>query len=80
LGRTADFDEQKAIVEKLAYVTNEYLPYYSLYEKRMMLFLNDGTRVTGWPAEDDPIYSTCSGGIERMYKVLMQEGILQGVK
>ncbi|MCD6239772.1 MAG: ABC transporter substrate-binding protein [Thermotogae bacterium] len=80
LFKAMDLATQKAIIEKLAHATNEYLPYYSIYEKRLGIFLNDGVRVTGWPPKTDPIWSAASGGIERVYKILMQEGILHGVK
>ena len=39
--------ENKKIIEHLAWMTNEYLPFVSVYEKRLMIFLQDGKRVRG---------------------------------
>lgn len=47
---TNDRAEQKALIEKLAKATNEYLPVIEYVEKRSQFFLLDGVRVTGWPA------------------------------
>jgi peptide/nickel transport system substrate-binding protein len=44
-----DPDEQKAIVELLAWATNEYLPMVEFLEKNAQFFVCDGVRVTGWP-------------------------------
>lgn len=40
---------QREIIEKLAWVTNEYLPAINLVEKNSQFFIYDGVRVTGWP-------------------------------
>ncbi|MBU4376000.1 MAG: hypothetical protein KKD29_00815, partial [Candidatus Omnitrophica bacterium] len=41
--------EQRKIIEKLAWATNEYLPVISLVEKNSQFFVYDGGRVIGWP-------------------------------
>lgn len=49
LSQTWELDEQKEIVSKLAWATNEYLPVIELLEKNAQFFVCDGIRVTGWP-------------------------------
>ncbi len=80
LAVTLDLAGQKALVEQLAKLTNENVPCLPFLEKRLMIFHLDGVRVTGWPANDDPVWMAASGGIERVYSTLMVEGILQAVK
>lgn len=46
---TTDPAEQRKIIEKLAWATNEYLPVISLVEKNSQFFVYDGGRVSGWP-------------------------------
>ncbi|RLC78027.1 MAG: hypothetical protein DRI61_10520 [Chloroflexi bacterium] len=77
LGATFDPDRQKEIVETLAWVANEYLPQLPYLEKRLMIFHLNEARVTGWPKEDDPIWSVAPGGIARLYSTLMTEGIIR---
>lgn len=72
-------EEVKEVVEKLAYVTNEWLPGISFLQKRPQLFIVDGIRVTGWPPLDDPIYTFAFDGIERIYVLLLRDGILKPV-
>ena len=42
-----------------------------------MIFHVDGVRVTGWPAENDPLWTVAPGAIERFYAHLLIEGILK---
>ncbi len=72
-----DPERQKAIVHQLAWITNENLPVLSLLEKRLMIFYVDGIRVTGWPAENDPLWTVAPGAIERFYAHLLIQGILK---
>ena len=49
LVKIRDKEEQKEVVQEIAWVTNQYLPVIELYEKNGKYLINDGTRVTGWP-------------------------------
>jgi peptide/nickel transport system substrate-binding protein len=69
---------QREIVEKLAYITNEYLFYLPIVEKGLQIFYSE-SRWTGWPAPNDPLWTLCPGGIERVYVVLLGSGALKPV-
>jgi len=77
LSKEPNSERQKTIVRQLAWITNENLPVLSLLEKRLMIFHVDGVRVTGWPAENDPLWTVAPGAIERFYAHLLIEGILK---
>ena len=79
LAVTVDFEKQREIVEKLAFVTNEWVPVIDFLEKALMIFHVDGARVTGWPPPEDPVWTIAPGGIERCYVILMTYGILKPV-
>ena len=72
--------ETKEIVEKLARFTNEYLPFLSVYEKRLMIFHTEGQRVQGWPDEEEPLWTAASSGIEGVFTTFMLQGRLKGVR
>ncbi|ADQ07973.1 extracellular solute-binding protein family 5 [Caldicellulosiruptor hydrothermalis 108] len=74
-------DKKKSmdVVQKLAYITNEYLPIIPLFEKVLPIYYSD-KKVTGWPAKDDPIWSLAPGGIERVYNLLITTGKLAAKK
>ena len=79
LGQATAFEEQQAIVKKLAYVANENafaLPYV---EKRLGIFRSSAA-VSGWPEADDPLWTMCAGGIERFYVTMMVMGQLQPIE
>lgn len=80
LGTVTDVARQERIVEMLAWMHNEYVASLPFVEKRLMLFNLEGVRVKGWPAAEDPIWSTAAGGIERCYTELMIEGIIKAVR
>ena len=73
-------EKAKEIVEKLAYITNENLVFIPFLEKRIMIYYNDGTRVTGWPDPKSPLWTLCPGGIERFYVYMLSTGQLKPVK
>jgi len=75
-----DREKAKEIVEKLAYITNENLVFIPFLEKRIMIYHNDGTRVTGWPDLKSPLWTLCPGGIERFYVYMLSTGQLKPVK
>ena len=73
-------EKAKEIVEKLAYITNENLVFIPFLEKRIMIYYNDGTRVTGWPDPKSPLWTLCPGGIEKFYVYMLSTGQLKPVK
>lgn len=75
-----DREKAKKIVEKLAYITNENLVFIPFLEKRIMIYHDDGDRVTGWPDLKSPLWTLCPGGIERFYVYLLSTGQLKPVK
>lgn len=77
LGQVVDPKREKEIVEKLALVLNEKLPFISCYEKRIMIFTQNGKRVTGWPPGDDPIWACAPGGVEVLYCTLIVKGMIK---
>ena len=72
--------EEVRLVEKLAFVTNEWVPGIFFLEKTLQIFHVDGIRATGWPDADDPIWTIAPGGIERAYVLLITKGILRPVE
>lgn len=77
---TRDKKEIQDTVHHLAWVSNEYLPFLSIYEKNLMLFVSENKRVKGWPKKDDPIWSICCSGLESLFAYLMATGTLKGVR
>jgi len=75
LARETDLAKQREIVQKLAWITNEYVLYIPTFEKALMIFYN--TRLEGWPAPNDPLWSVAPGGIERLYVLLIGTGTLK---
>lgn len=67
LNQAMDTRRRDEIVSTLSYVTNEYLPFLTCYEKRIIIFTLDGKRVTGWPGADDKIWGAAPGGVESLY-------------
>ena len=66
-------------VGELAWMANEYLPFISIYDKNLMVFVTEGSRVYGWPAENDPIWTACSAGLESVFSYLISTGRVKGV-
>lgn len=75
LGQATEFEDQQAIVRKLAYITNENLFALPYLEKSLGIYRNSA-RVEGWPEADDPLWTMCGGGIERFYATLMVKGTI----
>lgn len=49
-------DIEKCAVKAFAWIVNEYVPVYNLYEYGVWLFIN-AKDIKGWPAESDPVWS-----------------------
>lgn len=77
LNRAMDPGRRDEIVSILSCVTNEYLPFLTCYEKRIIIFTLDGKRVTGWPGADDKIWGVAPGGVESLYCTMMVKGMLK---
>ena len=74
-----DKEKQKEMIQTLAWATNEYLPVIDIYSKNAQFFIDDGSRVTGWPEGDEFINGLSS--FRRGYPTIwMLEGKLKGVK
>ena len=52
LNKTFDIEEQKKIVQTLAWATNKYLPVLDMVEKNVQFFYTAGDKITGWPEQD----------------------------
>jgi len=79
LFRASTLEEKKEIIKHLAYITNEYLPYYSIYEKQLMIFVQEGKRVYNWPQNSDPIWSAATCGAEFLYSHLIGSGTVKSI-
>jgi peptide/nickel transport system substrate-binding protein len=75
-GQGADRDEQAAIVNELALLYNDMLPQIPLWERYGNNPAVPELRVTGWPADDDPIYLNGTYA-DPFAIVLLLEGELQ---
>ena len=80
LGGEFDLARQQELAHTLAWIHNENLPVLPFIEKKLFIYHLDGTRVTGWPDADDPLWLLGPGGIERLYVMLMGEGIIHAVR
>jgi len=67
LGSTLDSEEQKEIVQNLAWVHNEYVPQLMVFEKYMNLFFNKD-HIKGLPErDDDPFFLSMPAYWDQMY-------------
>jgi peptide/nickel transport system substrate-binding protein len=72
LSKTFDIEKQKAIIEKLAWATNKYLPIIEFLEKNAQFFICDGVRVIGWP------YGELMGGLAADWRIYTVKWMLDG--
>ena len=79
LHHTKDKKKFRETLQHLAWVSNEYLPFLTIYEKNLMVFVVS-RRVQGWPGKDDPIWSASGSGLEYVFAYLIATGKVQGVK
>ncbi len=71
--------ESRKLTQQLAQRQNDSVSFIPCFEKRLMIFVQDGTRVTGWPAADSPLWSAAPLGVERLYCTLAVQGYLKPV-
>ncbi len=79
MGSTFDEARMKELVQTAAWISNESLIAVPYLEKRLMMFHN-AKRITGYPDEDDPLWTLGGGGAERAYVVMMRQGLLKPVR
>jgi len=80
INQTADgFDtnKQKDPVTQLAIAYNDLLPNIPLWERYGNNPVNIKKRVTGWPADGDPVYK--NGGGDLFTSILIMNGTLRGI-
>ena len=61
----------------LARQQNESVSFIPCFEKRLMVFVQNGPRVEGWPDADSPLWSAAPLGVERLYCSLAVQGYLR---
>lgn len=74
-----ELDPEKAreLARKLARRQNETVSFIPCFEKRLLIFVQDGTRISGWPAADSPLWSAAPLGVESMYTSMVVHGHLR---
>ncbi len=78
LEKTRDFNEQKAIVEKLIRILNYYVPVLPMGEKHIQVFYSD-KRFVDWPpvVERFDLWQNCPGDAVGALSLMMQEGYIK---
>jgi peptide/nickel transport system substrate-binding protein len=71
---------KKETLGRLGSLAHQELPFLACFEKRLTLFLNDGTRVQGWPAEEDPLWTALPAGAETIYATMLATGRVRPVE
>lgn len=66
--------ERKELIQMLAWAFNENVPALAFLEKKLPIHYN--TAHINWPDENDPLWSTAGGGIDRCYASMMIAGKL----
>ncbi|MBS2035796.1 hypothetical protein JST97_12480 [bacterium] len=72
-----DADQSRELCTRLARLQNESVSFIPCFEKRLLVFVQEGPRVTGWPAPDSPLWSAAPLGVERLYCSLAVQGYLR---
>lgn len=73
----SDPEKARELARKLAKRQNDTVSFIPCFEKRLMVFVQDGTRVTGWPDADSPRWSAAPLGVENMYVSMIVSGLLR---
>jgi peptide/nickel transport system substrate-binding protein len=72
-----DPEKSRQLCAQLARLQNESVSFIPCFEKRLMIFVQDQPRVTGWPDADSPLWSAAPLGVERLYCSLAAQGLLR---
>lgn len=77
-----DYDKKLArqSLADLLWLANRELPFLSVFEKKIGVFVQEGERVSGWPAESDPVWSLTAMGLDATYAYLLSSGRLKVAK
>ena len=67
----------RELARKLARRQNEQVTFLPCFEKRLMIFVQEGPRVVGWPAADSPLWSAAPLGVENLYVSMIVHGYLR---
>jgi peptide/nickel transport system substrate-binding protein len=78
MGEGFDTNRQKDPVTRAALAFNDLLPVVPLWERYGNNPVNDKRRVTGWPADNDPIYKNAFG-TDSWVIILITEGKLRKI-
>jgi peptide/nickel transport system substrate-binding protein len=80
LEKTVEFEEQRAIVEKLIRILNYYLPVLPMGEKHIQVFYST-KRFTNWPSvvERYDLWQNCPGDAVGALSLMMQLGYIKPV-
>lgn len=70
----------RELTSLLARQQNESVSFIPCFEKRLMVFVQEGPRVQGWPDQDSPLWSAAPLGVERLYCSLAVQGYLRPSK
>lgn len=71
-----DPEQSRRMCRRLSQLQNESLTFIPCFEKRLMIFVQDGPGVTGWPAADSPLWSAAPLSVESLYCSLMVRGLV----
>lgn len=77
LGLETDPQKSRKLTETLLRFNARDIPFIPIFEKRLMIFVQDGRRVSGWPGENDPIWSAAPLGVEALYCQLLIQGAVR---
>jgi len=74
-----EMDPKKAreLTRKLALRQNERVSFIPCFEKRLMIFVQEGPRVVGWPPANSPLWSAAPLGVENVYCSMIVHGHLR---
>lgn len=66
----------RQLTRELATLQNESRTFIPCFEKRLMIFVQDGDRLRGWPPADSPLWSAAPLGVENLYANLIVRGLV----
>ncbi|GMU56092.1 MAG: hypothetical protein AMXMBFR33_52380 [Candidatus Xenobia bacterium] len=77
LGLETDPERSRQLLQTLLLANSRDLPFIPCFEKRLMIFVQDGRRVSGWPGPEDPLWSAAPLGVEALYCQLLSQGTVR---
>lgn len=64
-------------LKNLLWLANHELPFLSVFEKKIGVFVQEGERVANWPDPQDPVWSLTAMGLDATYAYLLSSGRLK---